>query len=56
MAEKKDMALGEENAAKVTFDEALRKWEAELEDDFEADRSAERLGAEDLAIRINAKA
>lgn len=41
---------------KVTFEEALRELEQEMEKDFEANRAAERLSAEDFAVRINAKA
>jgi hypothetical protein len=40
----------------VTFEKALQDWELEMEHVFEANRAAEQLGAEDLAIRINAKA
>ena len=40
----------------MTFEEALRELEQEMEKDFEANRAAERLSAEDFAVRINAKA
>ena len=43
-------------SAPVSFEEALQDWEKEMEHDFEANRAAEQLSAEDLAIRINAKA
>jgi hypothetical protein len=40
----------------VSFEQALRNWEQEIDQIFEANRAAEQLSAEDLAIRINAKA
>jgi hypothetical protein len=40
----------------VSFEQALQDWEKEMEQVFEANRAAERLSAEDFAIRINAKA
>ena len=40
----------------VSYEQALQDWESEMADVFEADRAAEQLGAEDLAIRINARA
>jgi hypothetical protein len=40
----------------VSFDQALNDWEQEMEQVFEANRASEQLSAEDLAIRINAKA
>jgi hypothetical protein len=43
-------------AAAVSFDDALRAYEHKMEADFETNRAAERLSAEDLSIRINAKA
>lgn len=43
-------------AVKVSFEKALEEWEKQMEKDFEANRAAERLGAEDFAIRVNAKA
>lgn len=67
MADKKDTAQNTraqelsagqciESHSKVSFEQALSKWESELEEDFQADRAAEQLGADDFAIRINAKA
>lgn len=39
----------------VSFEQALRDWEQEMEQVFEANRAAEQLSAEDFAVRINAK-
>lgn len=44
------------SAVKVSFEKALEEWEKRMEEDFEANRAAERLGAEDFAVRVNAKA
>jgi hypothetical protein len=42
---------------KLSFEQALKFWEEyEMKKDFEVNRAAERLSANDLAIRVNAKA
>lgn len=41
---------------KVSFEEALRKWEKEMGPEIEANRKAEQLTAADYAVTINARA
>jgi hypothetical protein len=36
------------------FEKAMEGWEREMHAEFEANRAAERLSADDFAIRINA--
>jgi hypothetical protein len=52
----RDKAAESGTALPVSFDQALQDWEQEMELVFEENRAAEQLSAEDLAIRINAKA
>ena len=56
---KKDQETGMPATAaqdSVSFEQALENWEQEMQDVTDADRAAEQLSAEDLAIRINTKA